>query len=37
MKVVSSGQTGADRAGLAWAMKNGIPHGDSGSMDHVVF
>ena len=26
-KIVSGGQTGADRAGLDWAMKTGIPHG----------
>ena len=26
-KVVSGGQTGADRAALDWACKNGIPHG----------
>jgi len=27
MKIVSGGQTGADRAGLDSAIKNGIPHG----------
>ena len=27
MKIVSGGQTGADRAGLDWAIKNGIEHG----------
>ncbi|MGD0261650.1 MAG: putative molybdenum carrier protein [Verrucomicrobiota bacterium] len=27
IKIISGGQTGADRAGLDWAMKNGIPHG----------
>ena len=27
MKIISEGQTGADRAGLDWAMKHGIPHG----------
>jgi hypothetical protein len=27
LKIVSDGQTGADRAGLDWAIKNGIPHG----------
>ena len=26
-KIISGGQTGADRAGLDWAIKNGIPHG----------
>ncbi len=26
-KIVSGGQTGADRAALDWAMKNNIPHG----------
>jgi len=26
-KIVSGGQTGADRAALDWAMENGIPHG----------
>ena len=26
-KIVSGGQTGADRAALDWAIKNGIPHG----------
>ncbi|TFE68989.1 dihydroneopterin aldolase [Methylacidiphilum sp. Yel] len=26
-KIVSGGQTGADRAALDWAMANGIPHG----------
>jgi hypothetical protein len=26
-KIVSGGQTGADRAGLDWAVKHGIPHG----------
>lgn len=27
MKIISGGQTGAGRAGLDWAIKNGIPHG----------
>jgi Circularly permutated YpsA SLOG family len=27
LKIVSGGQTGADRAGLDWAIKNGIQHG----------
>jgi hypothetical protein len=27
LKIVSGGQTGADRAGLDWARKHGIPHG----------
>jgi arabinogalactan endo-1,4-beta-galactosidase len=27
LKIVSGGQTGADRVGLDWAIKNGIPHG----------
>jgi len=26
-KIISGGQTGADRAGLVWAIKHGIPHG----------
>ena len=26
-KIVSGGQTGADRASLDWAIENGIPHG----------
>lgn len=26
-KIVSGGQTGADQAGLDWAIANGIPHG----------
>ena len=26
-KVVSGGQTGADRAALEWAIENGVPHG----------
>lgn len=26
-KIVSGGQTGADRAGLDWAIVNGLPHG----------
>jgi hypothetical protein len=26
LRIVSGGQTGADRAGLDWAIKNGIPH-----------
>jgi hypothetical protein len=26
-KIISGGQTGADRAGLDWAIKHGIPHG----------
>ena len=26
-KIVSGGQTGADRAALDWSIKNGIPHG----------
>jgi hypothetical protein len=26
-KIVSGGQTGADRAGLDWVIKTGIPHG----------
>jgi hypothetical protein len=26
-KIVSGGQTGADRAALAWAIERGIPHG----------
>jgi hypothetical protein len=27
IKITSGGQTGADRAGLDWAIKNGIDHG----------
>src|ERR1035437_6686037 len=27
LKIVSGGQAGADRAGLDWAITNGIPHG----------
>ena len=27
LKIVSGGQTGADRTGLDWAIKHGIPHG----------
>jgi predicted Rossmann fold nucleotide-binding protein DprA/Smf involved in DNA uptake len=27
LKIVSGGQTGADRAALDWAIKHGIPHG----------
>ncbi len=27
VKIISGGQTGADRAALDWAIKNGIPHG----------
>jgi hypothetical protein len=27
LKIVSGGQTGADRAALDWAIQNGIPHG----------
>jgi hypothetical protein len=27
LKIISGGQTGADRAALDWAIKNGIPHG----------
>jgi hypothetical protein len=27
LKIASGGQTGADRAALDWAIKNGIPHG----------
>lgn len=27
LKIVSGGQTGADRAGLDWAIKHGIPYG----------
>jgi len=26
-KIVSGGQTGADRAGLDWAIRRDIPHG----------
>lgn len=26
-KIISGGQTGADRAGLDWALKHGVPHG----------
>ena len=26
-KIVSGGQTGADRAGLDWAIRHGLPHG----------
>jgi hypothetical protein len=26
-RIVSGGQTGADRAGLDWAISRGIPHG----------
>jgi hypothetical protein len=26
-KIISGGQTGADRAALDWAIKNGLPHG----------
>ncbi len=28
-KIISGGQTGADRAALDWAIKDGIPHGGS--------
>jgi hypothetical protein len=27
LKIISGGQTGADRTGLDWAIKNGVPHG----------
>lgn len=27
VKIISGGQTGADTAGLDWAIRNGIPHG----------
>lgn len=27
MKIISGGQTGADRAALDWAIKNGVPYG----------
>jgi hypothetical protein len=27
LKIVSGGQTGADRAGLDWAIKHAVPHG----------
>ncbi|SPE52496.1 conserved hypothetical protein [Verrucomicrobia bacterium] len=27
LKIVSGGQTGADRAALDWAIKHGVPHG----------
>lgn len=27
IKIVSGGQTGADRAALAWALRNRVPHG----------
>lgn len=27
LKTISGGQTGADRAGLDWAIKHGIPYG----------
>ena len=27
-KVISGGQTGADRAALDWGIERGIPHGD---------
>ncbi len=27
LKIISGGQTGADRAALDWAIRNGIPHG----------
>lgn len=27
LQIISGGQTGADRAGLDWAIANGIPHG----------
>jgi hypothetical protein len=26
-RIVSGGQTGADRAALDWAIKRGVPHG----------
>lgn len=26
LKIVSGGQTGADRAALDWAIENGVPH-----------
>ena len=26
-RIISGGQTGADRAGLDWAIRNGVPHG----------
>ncbi|MGO8927060.1 MAG: YpsA SLOG family protein [Limisphaerales bacterium] len=26
-KIISGGQTGADRAALDWAIEHGIPHG----------
>ncbi len=28
LRIVSGGQTGADRAALDWAIERGIPHGD---------
>jgi hypothetical protein len=27
LKIISGGQTGADRAALDWAIEHGIPHG----------
>jgi hypothetical protein len=27
LKIISGGQTGADRAALDWAIAHGIPHG----------
>ena len=42
-KIISGGQTGADRAALDWAIKRGIPHGgwcpkgrkaEDGTIDH---
>jgi hypothetical protein len=27
LRIISGGQTGADRAGLDWAIAHGIPHG----------
>jgi len=27
LKIIPGGQTGADRAGLDWAIQHGVPHG----------
>jgi hypothetical protein len=35
-KIVSGGQTGADRAGLDWAIEHGIPHGGYCSMGRLA-
>jgi hypothetical protein len=30
-KIISGGQTGADRAALDWAIAHGVPHGGCGA------